>query len=226
MNFQTKEIYAAELVGTKFKKIREERRVSLDDVSSGTKIQKKYLIALEENQFAVFGGDIYAQNFIKSYARFLNLPHRDFLELYKDNNAGAFKGSKAGEIKSAKSRLIFSHKFFRNFVLVLVGAALLGYIGFEIKRVLTPPLVSVISPPNDYISAVPRVELLGKVGNGAKLKINGQEVFTEEDGSFQENLDLGSGLNVIKLGAQKKYGEEKVVYWRIFWSGGEKVSLR
>ena len=226
MNFQTKEIYAAELVGTRFKKLREERRISLDDVSFGTKIQKKYLVALEENKFSVFDGDIPAPNFIKSYARFLGLPPAGFLELYKDNSAGAFGSSETGKAKPQKSRLIFSHKFFRNFVLILAGGALLGYIGFEIKRVLTPPLVSVISPPNDYISDVPRVELLGRVGSGAKLRINGQEIFTDEDGSFKENLGLGSGLNVIKLGAQKKYGEENVVYWRIFWSGGEKVSLK
>jgi cytoskeletal protein RodZ len=46
-------------LGTLLKKAREEKGLSLDDIQEETKIRKKYLEAIEENNFDILPGKVY-----------------------------------------------------------------------------------------------------------------------------------------------------------------------
>ena len=218
MSFQTKEIYNSEMVGGKLRALREERRVSLESLAAGTKIQKKYLEALEANKFDSLGNTIYTQNFIKAYARFLGVPHQPFVENFKDYRDEASSTDRMFVNAGAPARRFsVSYKLIRNLGFTLVALALLGYIGFAIRNILTPPSIAISFPPNDYVAESQQIEITGRVAVDAKLKINGQKAFIDEAGNFKEKVDLGDGLNTIKLGAQRKNSSETVIYWRIFY---------
>lgn len=60
-------------VGQKLREAREERGLTLEGVEKETKIRCKYLRALEEEQFQVLPGPVYAKAFFKTYARFLGI---------------------------------------------------------------------------------------------------------------------------------------------------------
>jgi len=214
------------MVGARLRALREERRVSLESLAAGTKIQKKYLEALEANQFETLGHPIYAQNFIKAYARFLGVPHEPLVNIFKDYRDESAVDNKVfvGESKLAR-RFSVSYKFFRNLGFILVALALLAYLGLAVRNILMPPPIAVSFPPNNYVALSQQVELIGKVTTEARLKINGQEIYTDEAGNFKEKIDLSDGLNVIKLAAQKKHSEETVIYWRVFFGNGQ-VSVR
>lgn len=66
-------IATGETVGRTLKKAREEKNLSLDEVSRATKIRKEFLIAIEEDRMDALPGDVFARGFIRSYGDFLGV---------------------------------------------------------------------------------------------------------------------------------------------------------
>ncbi|MCG9969725.1 DUF4115 domain-containing protein [Pelotomaculum terephthalicicum JT] len=71
-------------IGKRLKEAREEKGLTLEAVEEETKIRRKYLRALEEEQFQVLPGPVYAKAFLKTYTRFLGIDAGDVFANYSD----------------------------------------------------------------------------------------------------------------------------------------------
>ncbi len=60
-------------IGESLRQAREEKGLDLDRVSDETRIAKRFIAALETEDFSVFPGDPYAIGFLKNYAEYLGL---------------------------------------------------------------------------------------------------------------------------------------------------------
>ncbi len=60
-------------IGNRLKEARLARGLTPEDVEEETKIRKKYIMALEMEQFEILPGPTYARAFLKNYAKYLNL---------------------------------------------------------------------------------------------------------------------------------------------------------
>lgn len=60
-------------IGEYLRQSREAKAISLDEVSQELHIRKKYLEALEEDDWSRFPGEVYGLGFLKSYARYLEV---------------------------------------------------------------------------------------------------------------------------------------------------------
>ncbi|HWJ48617.1 MAG TPA: RodZ domain-containing protein [Candidatus Udaeobacter sp.] len=68
--------------GEKFRKAREKKELSLDDVSNVTKIGTRMLQAIEEEHFDLLPGGVFNKGFIRAYARHLGLDSEDAVNDY------------------------------------------------------------------------------------------------------------------------------------------------
>ncbi|GAF23548.1 transcriptional regulator in cluster with unspecified monosaccharide ABC transport system [Bacillus sp. JCM 19047] len=71
-------------LGNYLKENREEKQLSLDDLQQRTKIQKRYLVAIEEGNFDTLPGIFYARAFVKTYAEAVGLNAEEVLTTYKN----------------------------------------------------------------------------------------------------------------------------------------------
>lgn len=71
-------------VGEKLKEARKAKGYTLDDLQQMTKIQKRYLIAVEEGNLEVLPGNFYARAFIKQYADTVGLDGEQLLRDHSD----------------------------------------------------------------------------------------------------------------------------------------------
>lgn len=71
-------------IGTKLKEARVEQNLSLESVQETTKIQKRYLVAIEEGNFHILPGKFYARAFIKEYATAVGLDPNELLDEYQE----------------------------------------------------------------------------------------------------------------------------------------------
>jgi cytoskeleton protein RodZ len=70
--------------GDRLKKEREQRSISLDDISLTTKIGTRMLRALEEEKFEQLPGGIFNKGFVRAYARHLGLDEEQTLADYME----------------------------------------------------------------------------------------------------------------------------------------------
>lgn len=73
-----------EALGVKLKEARKSRNLDLDQISRETNITRRYLEALEEEDFTVFPGEPYLLGFLRNYAEYLGLDSNELLSLYKN----------------------------------------------------------------------------------------------------------------------------------------------
>ncbi|MDD3653503.1 MAG: DUF4115 domain-containing protein [Desulfotomaculaceae bacterium] len=91
-------------IGRKLKEARENRGITLEDVERETKIRRKYLHALEEEQFQILPGSVYAKAFLKTYASFLRLDASEIVEVYNKNFIKEAVSESPGKITKTETR--------------------------------------------------------------------------------------------------------------------------
>jgi cytoskeletal protein RodZ len=74
--------YLTEL-GNRLKEAREAKGLSLEDLQELTKIQKRYLIGIEEGNYSMMPGKFYVRAFIKQYCEAVGLDSEEIFEQYK-----------------------------------------------------------------------------------------------------------------------------------------------
>ena len=70
-------------IGETLRAARRQQGVALSDAAAETRVREAYLAALEEEDFAALGGDVYVKGFLRSYARFLRLDPEPLLQTYR-----------------------------------------------------------------------------------------------------------------------------------------------
>lgn len=71
-------------IGQKLKEARQAKGMTLDDLQQATKIQKRYLIAIEDEKFDELPGDFYVRAFVKQYANTVGLNGANLLQDYDE----------------------------------------------------------------------------------------------------------------------------------------------
>lgn len=85
--------------GQKLKLEREQRKISLEDISVSTKIGIRMLRALEEDNFEQLPGGIFNKGFVRAYARVLGLDEEQTVADYMQASGGAVIAS-VGELET------------------------------------------------------------------------------------------------------------------------------
>lgn len=78
---EVKEVTMAD-IGDKLRSAREAKRLSIEDIEKATKIQSRYLTAIEQNDFEKLPGDFYVRAFIRQYAQVVGLDGKKLLGEY------------------------------------------------------------------------------------------------------------------------------------------------
>jgi len=68
--------------GDELRKEREIRGITLKEIADATKISKRFLEAIEKNDFKTLPAPIFTRGFIREYSRYLGLPADDMLNRY------------------------------------------------------------------------------------------------------------------------------------------------
>lgn len=72
-------------IGDKLRSAREAKGLSIADIEKATKIQSRYLEAIEQNDFDKLPGDFYVRAFIRQYAQLVGLDGKELLSDYQQD---------------------------------------------------------------------------------------------------------------------------------------------
>lgn len=88
---------------------------------------------------------------------------------------------------------------------LLVLTAIVGYIGFQARFLILGPQITV-SEKLPMTTASSTVNLAGSTANITRLHLNGRQIFTDQEGYFNELVALTPGVNIITVSAEDRYG--------------------
>jgi cytoskeletal protein RodZ len=70
-------------IGEILRQARERKGAALDQIEEATKIKKRYLLALEHEEWDRMPGRVYAKGFLRSYARYLGLDEKILADMFE-----------------------------------------------------------------------------------------------------------------------------------------------
>lgn len=122
-------------LGNRLKEARLASGLNLNDLQSITKIQKRYLVGIEQGDYSAMPGDFYARAFIKQYAEAVQLNPDEIFETYKSEIPIANNEKLAEQLSRVKTHKTITDRNPKVFDLlpkiligiVIIGAAALAY---------------------------------------------------------------------------------------------------
>jgi len=71
-------------IGEQLCRAREEKGISLEEISRQTKIQPQYLVMMEKGDFSAFAGEVYVKGALRNYAEAVGLEPSEIISLYRE----------------------------------------------------------------------------------------------------------------------------------------------
>lgn len=157
-------------IGATLRKARQDSGATLEDVEYETKIRKRYLAALEREDYADLPSAVYARGFLKTYANYLGLEGEELSQELKDRwdavqerqrreaapKEGRFDrrplvGAATGGIPARRPRISFVAVLGFVFALILLAAAVGGlyWVGQSSRSTVSPDSRSAESSGGD-----------------------------------------------------------------------------
>ncbi|CAH0211464.1 hypothetical protein SRABI96_02176 [Peribacillus sp. Bi96] len=91
-------------LGNRLKEAREAKGLSLEDLQELTKIQKRYLIGIEEGNYSMMPGKFYVRAFIKQYCEAVGLDSEEIFEQYKSEVPSVYSEELPEQLSRVQSR--------------------------------------------------------------------------------------------------------------------------
>lgn len=223
-NFQAKPLIRSATLGERLRELREQARLTVAQVAQQSGVAAHHLVALEAGDYSALPGDVYTRNFLQRYARTLGINEESAVQTYD---------AERGVVKAEERRLpralsqpggISLSVVGKRGAIALVVLAIVAYLGFEVKHVVSPPLLVLESPATSGVISALSIEVRGRTDPGAAVVVNGQSVSVSTDGRFQESIDLTVGRNTIQVTAAKKRGQHFTVTRDIIVEDSNQVS--
>ena len=109
----------------------------------------------------------------------------------------------------------------RNVLIVLIICAIGGYAGFQSKKIISGPQITIQSPATTSANNS-AVDVSGVVKNVSVVRLNDRLIPIDESGQFKEKVLLYPGYNVIKLEATDKFGASITKELQMVYTGETK----
>ena len=168
-------------VGSFLKQKREGQGLSLDQVASLTRIQSKFLHALEEETFADLPEQVFTRGFVRTYARSLGINEEDALRRFSEASSAFYeRGLQEQQQVHEKIQEERQGKLNRNLVMGITVVILIGLGMFLPRQQQTPtPSTSQETASSPPSSSLPKERENGEDTQKDQEKTAQQEVAPE-----------------------------------------------
>jgi cytoskeletal protein RodZ len=116
-------------LGNRLKEARLAKGLSLDDLQSITKIQKRYLVGIEEGDYSSMPGNFYVRAFIKQYAEAVQVNPEEIFQNYKNEIPTTLNEDLPEQLSRVKTKKMLSDqspKVFDFLPKLLIGVVVIG----------------------------------------------------------------------------------------------------
>ncbi len=215
-------------LGEKLRELRRSKAVSLPMLEDATRVQRRYLEALERGRYDELPEPLYTRNYLRSYTRALGADENYFIELYEDEvgQVDFLAPHRLPRERVRRSRFLVFSKFIAAGTLLVMVLGVIGYFIWQTSSLLRPPTIVITNPEDGLTVDSALLPLEGYVKDkDVAVLVNGKTTVISADQKFLTEVDLHRGLNLITIEAKRRYSKKAVIERRVFFSPEETVSI-
>jgi len=193
-----------------------------------SRIPERYIAMFEEELYESVGDDVYGKIYLKAYGKFLGFDSTALADHYQRERARMMPVARPVQQRReevmrrqhpatavSRSAMVVTPKVIQSALLALALVGIGAYFALEVKKVLVPPTITLLSPQDGLVTAERNLVIEGRTEQEVSLRINGKDVNPDGDGNFRDTLDLQEGLNEITVVGAKKHSREMTVTRRV-----------
>jgi cytoskeletal protein RodZ len=202
-------------LGEKLQQLREENRLTVQNLSRKINIKVLYIEALESGKYDKLPTKVYAKGFVRSYARFFGVPEKNLLDLF-EREYSIFQNINVKEVDKGVNRLPKVPRFIftPRVIIIILGLIVFAFIGaylyLGVDNFISSPWLVIDEPFNNSVVEDSKVTVSGQTRSNSMVFINGQQTFVDMDGKFTDEIGLSQGVNTISVKSINKFEKESV----------------
>jgi cytoskeletal protein RodZ len=187
-------------LGNTLSRARRARGISIEDAERDTHVSRRYLTALENEDFSIFPAPVYARGFLRTYSRYLGLNPEELMQVFPNGTLNADVNiAPLPTVSRPAAPMINVNWVVTGFVAIfLIGAALLLLRGGGNPNLTTPPNGSPIN--NTLASSQGTGAVQGASPSSADTPVQGKQIGPIRPGVLPDfvGADLASSKAVLR----------------------------
>src|SRR3989338_487679 len=192
-------------VGELLSQARESQKITLEELSQRTKIDPRYIEALEANDYRHLPPNTFIKGFIRNIGLVLGKNPNELIAVFRrDYQTGKVTNTTQKHHSFKLNRSLLAHS---QLPLVIIGIILfLSYLVFQYRTVIIPPKLIVVQPKANQVTTSPLI-IEGTTTVDSIITINDQkDTNTDNSGHFSFQLALPIGVSQVKITATNRFG--------------------
>lgn len=181
-----------------------EKGLTVDRLSYITRIDAKYITALEDNDFKKLPPATFTKGFVRIISTALGKNPDEMVAVFRRDYQII---NKAPTLHPHHLHRLHFSRFLNSQILIIgLGALIfLFYLVFQYRAVITPPVLTLKSPLANAVLVSP-VSVEGTTVAGATITINDDlKIIPDQQGNFSTRLNLSPGQNDVKVSVTNRF---------------------
>jgi cytoskeletal protein RodZ len=185
------------------KNAREDKDLTIAEVSKKLKISPKYIEAIESETRSCFPAEPYCSLIVKDYATFLGLNGEDIISLFRRDFA-----VKSHKTTHQNPQYSLTPQLFFKFGISLTILIFLGYVVNEYIKYNRPPPLKVNWPSDSDLTLSSKIEVTGSTDPESSVRINNDLIIVDQFGNFKKIISLSTTEQKIIIEAKSHSGKQ------------------
>ncbi|MGB6881883.1 MAG: helix-turn-helix domain-containing protein [Microgenomates group bacterium] len=200
-------------IGEYLKEARAKKRYSQEKIAEETKIKKEFISSMEKENWELLPEFPVIVGFVKQISKFLKVDERQAVALLRRDYPPKVLPVNPKPDVSKKFRWRPRTTFIVGITIVIM--MVLGYLGFQYSRFISPPKLVVDQPQEEEVVKERILIVSGKTDLDATIRINNQPVLVDEDGDFETEIEIFEGTEEIIVKAVSRSGKDAIIRRKI-----------
>jgi cytoskeletal protein RodZ len=185
------------------------KNISIEELSLATKIDGKYIEALESDRYNLLPSETFTKGFIRNLSLSLEIDPEELIAVFRRD----FKNPETNKLSNNQKRpKIKLPQISTQLLPITLGVIVfVVYLGFQFRAILTPPPLTISKPQAGTVLASP-VEIIGTTSTDSLVTVNMDSVVKpDQNGVFQINLSLPVGETTVEIKTTNRFGRSQVL---------------
>lgn len=200
-------------IGELLKAARHRKNLTVSEVADRTKIQEKFIRALENDNYDELPESAFVKGFVRNYAQVVGKDPKMLLAVFRRDYSEDAKGKVVPRGLTEplnQSRLRWTPRVTAIASFALVIFLVMIYLIFQFRLLSGGPELVVKNPAeNAVVENIVSVE--GTTNSQATIMVNSKPVAVTSQGAFSETISLSPGEHTIIIEATDRSGHATIV---------------